>query len=212
MKQRRAMLIFYYGFTAAAAFWRLGREGTVYNLLLAAAAFVLPAVPRLLYRVFRLRPVALADTVFLAFVWAAVPFASLAGGYDLVPYWDKVLHFLSGFLFAVLGTVVYFSNKPRRTLDPEDAANAALFTLMFALMSAVLWEFWEYFVSLFGADPQQVAATGVADTMQDMLVCALGGLITALSCRKYLRSGGKGHIGLMMRLFEAYYRENIRKP
>ena len=56
---------------------------------------------------------------------------------------------------------------------------AALFTWVFAVLSAVLWEIWEYIVSLSGADPQQVAATGVGDTMQDMSVCTLGGLFTA---------------------------------
>ena len=67
-------------------------------------------------------------------------------------------------------------------------------------------------MSQFGADPQQVAATGVGDTMQDMIVCTLGGLITAVSCWKYLRHlGEKRRKGLMMSLFEAYYRENIEK-
>ena len=129
-----------------------------------------------------------------------------------MPYWDKILHFLSGFLFAVLGTVVYFSCKPGHQLERADAFNASLYTWMFAMMSAVLWEIWEYIVSQSGADPQQVAATGVGDTMQDMIVCTLGGLITAASCWKYLQhTGEKRHVGLMMRLFEAYYRENIRK-
>ena len=46
--------------------------------------------------------------------------------------------------------------------------------------------------------------------MQDMIVCTLGGLITAVSCWKYLRHLGENRRkGLMMSLFEAYYRENI---
>ena len=105
-----------------------------------------------------------------------------------------------------------FPGKPGHALERADAANAALFTWMFAVLSAVLWEIWEYIVSLFGADPQQVAATGVGDTMQDMIVCTLGGLLTAVSCWKYLRHLGENRRpGLMMRLFEAYYRENIAK-
>ena len=207
---RTGTLVFYYVFTVLASAKCLLREGTVYNLLLAAAAFALPAVPFLLYRLCRLRPVYLLEIVFDWFVLAAVPFASLFGGYDLVPYWDKILHFLSGFLFAVLGTAVYFTKKPGHALDRADAFNASLYTWMFAMMSAVLWEIWEYLVSFSGADPQQVAATGVGDTMQDMIVCTAGGLITALSCWKYLRGQGENrHTGLMMRLFEAYYNENI---
>lgn len=207
---RTGTLVFYYLFTLGAAAYRLLHEPGAYNALLAVAALALPAVPPVLWRVCRLRPVLLAELVFDWFVFAAVPFASLFGAYDLIPYWDKILHFLSGFLFAVLGTAVYFAKKPGHALDPADAFNAALYTWMFAMMSAVLWEIWEYLVSFSGTDPQQVAATGVGDTMCDIIVCTVGGLLTALSCWKYLRRGGKGHTGLMMRLFEAVYRENIR--
>lgn len=208
---RTGTLVFYYLFTLGAAAYRLLREPGAYNALLALAAFALPVVPAILWRVCRLRPVLLAELVFDWFVFAAVPFASLFGAYDLIPYWDKILHFLSGFLFAALGTTVYFAKKPGHALDPADAFNAALYTWMFAMMSAVLWEIWEYLVSFSGADPQQVAVTGVGDTMGDIIVCTVGGLITAVSCWKYLRRAGKGHIGLMMRLFEAVYRENIRE-
>lgn len=209
-RTRNIVLAVYYAFTLCAAVFCMRRDASVYNMLLVAAAFLLPGVPFVLYRVAHLRPVYLLEIVFDAFVLAAVPFASLFGGYDLIPYWDKILHFLSGFVFAVLGTVVYFSCKPGHALARSDAFNASLYTWMFAMMSAVLWEIWEYIVSFSGADPQQVATTGVGDTMQDMIVCTLGGLITALSCWKYLRHQGENRRkGLMMRLFEAYYQENI---
>ncbi len=208
---RNGTLIFYYVFTAGAAVRCMMRDATVYNMLLVLAAFLLPAVPRVVYRLCRLRPVYLLETVFDWFVLAAVSFASLFGGYELIPYWDKILHFLSGFLFAVLGTAVYFAKKPGHALDPADAFNASLYTWMFAMMSAVLWEIWEYLVSFSGADPQQVALTGVGDTMGDIIVCTVGGLITAVSCWKYLRHLGENRRkGLMMHLFEAYYRENIQ--
>ncbi len=209
-RTRNIVLAVYYVFTLFAAVLCMRRDASVYNMLLVAAAFLLPGVPFVLYRAAHLRPVYLLEIVFDAFVLAAVPFASLFGGYDLIPYWDKILHFLSGFLFAVLGTVVYFSCKPGHTLERRDAFNASLYTWMFAMMSAVLWEIWEYIVSFSGADPQQVATTGVGDTMQDMIVCTIGGLITALSCWKYLRHlGEKRHKGLMMSLFDAYYQKNI---
>lgn len=208
---RNGTLIFYYLFTACAAVLCLWREATVYNGLLVLAAFLLPAVPQVLYRLCHLRPVYLLEIVFDGFVLAAVSFASLFGGYELIPCWDKILHFLSGFLFAVLGTAVYFAKKPGHALDPADAFNASLYTWMFAMMSAVLWEIWEYIVSFSGADPQQVAQTGVGDTMTDIIVCTVGGLITAVSCWNYLRHIGQNcRKGLMMRLFEAYYRENIQ--
>ncbi|MDO5142737.1 MAG: hypothetical protein Q4D31_06930 [Eubacteriales bacterium] len=206
---RNGTLAFYYAFTLCGAVYRLRGGAAMYDVLLAVAAFVLPLVPQLLYRLTPLRPVYLLEIVFDGFVLAAVPFASLFGAYDWVPYWDKILHFLSGFLFATLGMAVYFTNKPGHALERADAANAALFTWMFAVLSAVLWEIWEYLVSFSGADPQQVAATGVGDTMGDMIVCTLGGLLTARACWRYLRHPERRK-GLMMRLFEAYHRANLQ--
>jgi len=209
---RRITLIAYYVLTVAAIVYSLSFDCTVYNMLLAVAGLALPAVPFVLYKVAHLKPVPLLEMVFNGFVFAAVSFASLFGAYDFIPLWDKILHFLSGFLFAALGTIVYFYHKPDRRLDRRDAFNAAAYTWMFSMTSAVLWEIWEYGVSLFGADPQQVALTGVSDTMQDMIVCTVGGLITAISCWKYLKHLGKNRRkGLMMSLFEKFYEANIKK-
>lgn len=208
---RSATLVFYYAFTLFAAIRCMKTAFSVYNLLLVLAAALLPAVPHVLYRVCRLRPVPLLEAVFDWFVWAAVPFASLFGAYERIPYWDKVLHFLSGFLFAALGMVVYFSQKPGHRLERQDAFNASAYTFMFAVTSAALWEIWEFLVSFSGADPQQVAATGVTDTMTDIIVCTVGGLLTARACWKYLHHLGENRRkGLMMCLFEAYYRENLQ--
>lgn len=212
-KQKRLshiVLIIYYGFTLCAAIYALRQGAELYTILLAAAAFLLPLVPFLVYRVLHLRRVPLLEIVLNLFVLSAVPFASLFGGYELIPLWDKILHFLSGFLFATLGMIIYFCKKPGRRLDPADAFNASAFSWMFAVWTAAIWEFWEYFVSFSGADPQQVATTGVGDTMQDMIVCALGGLITAVSCFKYVRGKKEGR-GLMMRLFDSFYKENIER-
>ena len=81
-RARNAMLAFYYVFTDCGAVFCLRRDASLYNILLAAAAFALPLVPYLLYRLAHLRPVYLLEIVFDAFVLAAVPFASLFGGYD----------------------------------------------------------------------------------------------------------------------------------
>lgn len=108
---RNGTLIFYYGFTAYAAALRMLQEATVYNGLLVLAAFLLPVVPHVLYRLCRLKPVYLLEVVFDWFVLAAVSFASLFGGYELIPYWDKILHFLSGFLVCGAGHDGVFRSK-----------------------------------------------------------------------------------------------------
>jgi len=56
-------------------------------------------------------------------------------------------------------------------------ALAICFMLVTSIAVAGLWEIGEYLVSgTVGRDLQEVAATGVADSMQDMIVCILGTL------------------------------------
>ena len=62
-RARNAMLAFYYVFTACGAVFCLRRDASLYNILLAAAAFALPLVPYLLYRLAHLRPVYLLEKI-----------------------------------------------------------------------------------------------------------------------------------------------------
>lgn len=201
------VLVLYYLGAAATFVWSI-TNGQGYLIAMAAAALLLPLVPKLLFRVLHWKPVYLFDIIFNCFAFTAVPFASVLGGYDMVPYLDKILHCLSGFLFAVVGMILFYYCKTGRQKSPSDALSASLFSAMFAMSTAVLWEIYEYILSWFGPDPQLVATTGVHDTMQDMIVCTVGGIITAVSCYRYLR-GAKP--GLMMRLFENFYDVNLER-
>lgn len=177
-----------------------------YIIAMAAVALVLPIVPKALFHLLRWQRVFMFDIIFLCFVFIAVPFASVLGGYTFVPYLDKILHCLSGFLFAAIGTIVFYACKQGHQKAPTDALSAALFSAMFSMSSAVLWEIYEFTLSLFGPDPQLAVTTGVTDTMLDMIVCTIGGIITAVECYRYLK-GAKPWI--MMRLFENFYDVNL---
>lgn len=204
-KARNVVLLLYYIGTVATFIWSV-KNGAGYLIAMAAAALILPVVPKLLYQIFHWRPVYLFEIIFNTFVFVAVPFASVLGGYDIVPYLDKILHCLSGFLFAVVGVIIFYYMKDGHRVAVSDAPAVSMFGAMFAMSTAVLWEIYEYMLSQFGPDPQLVAATGVNDTMQDMIVCTIGGIITAILCYRYL----KGHKpDLMMKLFQNFYDVNI---
>ena len=205
-KAYMVILALYYLGTLGALGYVLTHGVQSYLILMACAGLALPAVPKLIYRVFKLRPVYLFDIIFIVFAFVAITFASVLGGYNMVPYLDKALHCASGFLFAVAGMLVFYYCKPGRRKEAADAPVVSMFAAMFAMSSAVLWEIYEYTLSQFGPDPQLVAMTGVNDTMQDMIVCTIGGFITAFFCYRYLKSGKKE---LMMSLFETFYQENI---
>lgn len=76
--------------------------------------------------------------------------------YYKVPFWDKLLHTGSGFLFAALGAMI------PALLDPGNKEHSLCLTLAsafcFTLAVAVLWEFYEYAMdNFFNMDMQQDA-------------------------------------------------------
>ena len=189
----RVFLIVYYAVTLAALAWCIA-QGESYRALQAAVALVLPAVPPALQRIFRLQPIPLFALLFNAFVFCAVTLASALRFYDLVPFYDKILHFFSGVLICAAGFAVYCMMRRRRGLDRSEVALACLFALCFAMASAVAWEIYEYVLSLFGPDPQMVALTGVTDTMLDMILCTVGALVTVFFVRRSLVRGAHGRL------------------
>ena len=98
--------------------------------------------------------------------------------YHTVPFYDKLLHTLSGAFFTFLGLICYALLKPERSIRKEEFPAAAVFSFSFSMMIAACWEIYEYAISLFTSlDPQNVLTTGVHDTMQDMIVCLAGTLL-----------------------------------
>ncbi len=94
--------------------------------------------------------------------------------YETVPYWDKALHFLSGFIFARAGKEIYFrlgGNRGHKWL-------LVCFSLLFAISAAAFWEMWEFAGdSLFGLTSQN---NSLQDTMLDIILGSLSGVIYSL--------------------------------
>ena len=95
---------------------------------------------------FRIRfPLAL-EVSLMAFAVAALCGGNLYGLYGYVPFWDKLLHTLSGPLFSIVG--LSFGTLILKDM-PEGAGKAvavALFAFLFSLAVGYLWEVFEYSV------------------------------------------------------------------
>ena len=82
----------------------------------------------------------------MAFAVAALCGGNLYGLYGYVPFWDKLLHTLSGPLFSIVG--LSFGTLILKDM-PEGAGKAvavALFAFLFSLAVGYLWEVFEYSV------------------------------------------------------------------
>ena len=173
-----AFLIFYCLFNGALlCVYAARREAYYFSVSL--GTFAIPLAMALVWRLPFFRHVWQIDCLILGFAFIAYPLGSCLDLYLLLPGFDKVAHALSGAFVSLLALILYFALKPEHKIERRDAALAIVFMCFASMSVAGLWEIGEYLISgAMGRDLQRVAETGVADSMQDMIVCALGTIAT----------------------------------
>ena len=171
-------------------------SGTLISALLFVAFFVFE-------RLSKLRIPAFLDVFLKIFIVCALVFGRTYDFYVLVPYWDKILHTVSGFLFFFagmsVGTLVF--GEKHGMSDKRFTVALCVFGLMFALAAGYVWELIEFAGdSLLGMDNQRWAegllsenadgtftvtdarGTALLDTLGDMYVNFIGAAICTVAC------------------------------
>lgn len=194
VRAHRYFRIFYCALSCALALVYALRSDA-YHFFSTLGTLAVPLGLWLFYRLTRLRPVRQLDLYILAFALLAYTLGTCLDLYRLWPGYDKLVHGLSGVLTSTLCIALFLGLRPNHRLAPDELALAMLFTFFGSMAVAGLWEISEYGVWLAtGRDVQHVLDTGVADTMQDMIVCMLGTLATLPALARMAR-GRFGFIG-----------------
>lgn len=164
-------------------------------------------IPILVSKLFKMTLPADSRFFYYLFCFGAVEFGSAMDGYDLLPWWDLFLHCLSGALAGVVGLVIFNAlQKNKGQVRAEDGLLMACFVNFFATTTAAAWEYYEFVLDhFFGFTAQLVATTGVGDTMTDMMVCTLGGLVISILIYRHYGTSRKGW---MMATIDHYYYRN----
>lgn len=148
------------------------------DILLTLSPILIVLVPFLLKKLFKLEIGEGLHFTYLVFVFLALFLGSFYGFYDLVPGFDKFVHFLSGILSAMIGIIIL---KQLNAVKENKILFNILFVIFFAVFIAVMWEFFEFTSDkLFQRDAQKVVKTGVDDTMLDMLSATIGSSIYSI--------------------------------
>ena len=152
-----------------------GAEVIIFLELLGAALlpFVVPIISLFLKKPL---PTALAWAL-AAFVIMAVGLGTCMGLYAAIPWWDLLLHALSGLLCSVTIFILIIRWGGAK-LAP---AGCMVIIAVFTLGISGLWEIIEYITdAITGNDAQKVAESlaagkaGTADSMEDMLISLVG--------------------------------------
>ncbi len=119
------------------------------------------------------------EFLFLLFIFIAQALGSVLNFYQMFYFYDKLVHFSSGVLDSFVG--VFILVKFDRYSNKKTIFNCIM--IIFTVMAiAGFWEIFEFTGNLlFGGDAQRVVATGVNDTMTDILVALLGSILVCIS-------------------------------
>ena len=125
------------------------------------------------------------EVFYFIFLYCAIYLGEVRNFFFIIPYWDLILHTFSGAMLGVLGfslvNIMNSSKKVQVTLSP---AFTLLFAFCFALAVGSVWEIYEFVMDgLLGMNMQKfmlengtqlIGRAALADTMEDMIVDAIG--------------------------------------
>lgn len=143
-----------------------------YCLLMLALMFL----PRIIKSKVNVRLPIEFDMVLVVFMYAAVFLGKAGSAYNHFWWWDVVLHTSSGFIIGFVAFLILYIKVEQKKIQ----ASRLLFGLMVfsvALAFGTLWEIAEYGLAVvFGGN---LTASGLRDTIQDLIVDGIGGLVMA---------------------------------
>ena len=126
--------------------------------------------------------------LYIAFLYCAIFLGEVRSFYYAVPYWDTILHTMSGAMLGALGfsMIAIFNNAERIPLNLSPVF-IAVFAFCFALALGAVWEIYEFTMdSVFGTNMQKymldngtalIGQAALQDTMKDIIVDAIGALV-----------------------------------
>ena len=161
------------------------------NVFLTLTAIGLTLLPAFIGWRFRVYLPSDFQLISTAFIFSSLFLGSAMDFYFRFPWWDKALHAGSGFLLGIVGCITLFVvNRTDRLPRGVRPSFLCLFGLTFSILLGVLWEIFEFAVDrVVPWTNMQRGETGVADTMNDLIVSLLGAVVTALMGWAYSRTG-----------------------
>lgn len=179
------------------------------HLSMTFVACFTPLIVPVLFKVFHFKPVYEIYLVSTIFCYFASLIGSGLRGYS-IPYFDKALHFSSGFFITVVAMIVYMLiKKTKEITEKDDYLIYLLFINFMNITVAAFWEFYEYALLIFfNNDCVNHYTTGVHDSLTDMIVCTLGGLIVTYMVMSHHKNGKEN---FFVNVAEKFYSRNIEK-
>jgi hypothetical protein len=169
--------------------------GDIPYAIFGVAAGILAFVPAMLARSLRARISGMIELPLLWLILTDLTIGRLCGVYELLPWYDKALHCSDAFLIAALAfVVVYLLHFIGHTHRHPWIDGVVI--LFFTLGLGALWEIGEYLVDqwLGRATQGSPQMPPFADTMVDLMLDGIGGLLAAIVGPIYMRHSKRSRL------------------
>jgi len=168
-------------------------------LFVSSLTLVLTFLPAIIKRNIKISLPAEFEIAIVVFIYTALFLGEVHDYYTLFWWWDVILHAGSGLALGFIGFLILFILYDEKKLQAKPIT-IALFSFCFALAMGALWEIFEFFMDMgLGLNMQK---SGIADTMWDLIVDAIGALITSFIGYLYLRKTGFRVFEKLLKRFE----------
>lgn len=122
---------------------------------------------------------------YYLFILLALVMGCILKLYYKIWWFDLLAHFISGLSTSIIAFILLKENK---LVSKKYKWFGFLFIIIFTISIAAVWEYFEFFCDkIFKGDAQWVKTTGVTDTMTDMLIATLGGMLSSIYYLYYLK-------------------------
>mgnify|MGYP007080246565 CR=1 FL=1 len=119
----------------------------------------------------------------ILFIFMSVFLGQFGGLYDRLPWWDAFLHLISAITFGFVGFILLYVYYVHNQIKIPRGV-ILTFAFFFSLGVGGMWEIIEYAIDLTLGTNMQVGS--LDDTMIDLILGAVGGLIATIMCALYL--------------------------
>ncbi len=193
-------VLFLVEFLIPVGIWLLRRDATnIINMFTATLGFSLTFIPSVVDRIshHRLKLSSALSCAIVLFIFGAEFLGEIKNFYYIFPWWDVVLHTISGVILGMIGFMLVHSlNESVHARVSLSPFFVCFFAFCFALAAGVLWEIFEFMGDrLFGLNMQKYMPptgttqlitavwrydAGLIDTMKDIICDALSALATSI--------------------------------
>lgn len=169
------------------------------NTFIGVLSVLMTFYPSLLKKRLRVYLPASLQILITFFIFAAEFLGEFYNFYYKFPWWDNMLHLISGSVLGIIGFMfVYFLNKTHIKNTRLSPFFIVLFAFCFSVTIGVFWEFFEFSVDrLFGFNMQKFRLPeedGLIDTMVDLFVDTLGAFIVSTVGYIYMKNNKKTRV------------------